>query len=117
MVITVTGIIELNQFSPENALTLKESTLNANCGFNVTEDCIYLSDIDNTHKFIEEYSLYAAKLLPAGHKVLTFKCSGETISDRRDIIIEDNRVFIQYYSLAPAEREEYKGDRSNDAEV
>jgi hypothetical protein len=109
--ISVTGTIELKPFTPENAEALKNQTKTSGCGFNVTDDCIYLGDIDNTHRFIENYCLYVASLLPEGHEPLTFKCKGETVDDVRDLIIEDKRVYIQYYVLEKhGEREEYKGE-------
>ena len=109
-VISVKGTIELNQLTQENAQALKEQTISSGSGFNVTDDCIYLSDIDNRHRFLENYCLFLASLLPEGHVQLTFACHGETVTDRRDLIIEGKRVFIQYYSLEKAEREEYKGE-------
>ena len=108
-IISVFGTIELSQFTPENAGALKEQTLSSGCGFNVTDDCIYLSDIDNRHKFLENYCLFIASLLPEGHAPITFACQGDIVAERRDLVIEDKRVYIQYYTLAKAEREEYLG--------
>lgn len=111
--ITVTGEILSSYILPEAYDTLLQNSkaLIDKGLFNILPDGIYISDdIDNRDDFIERYALYISSIALPDIPDIIWKCSGETIADRRDIIIKHKKVFIQEYALTPDQIYEYTGD-------
>jgi len=105
---TFTGDLQID-FLTENQLNvleeyiLKHSVLSEVARVDRLSAVIYFSgDIDNTGNIVEELLLKIAPYAPADFEAVIVS-KGDDISDRRDLIIKENWLFVKVYELVSSE--------------
>lgn len=106
--INLKGTIELGNCLPNDAYTIKEvlkSALQEGLeGVTIEEDVIFInSTFNNDNLFAENLAVLVSSKLPIGHEDLILECIGDNLSDRYDIVIKSNKVYIQEYEFVPGE--------------
>lgn len=107
-VVTVKGTIELSGCLKEDNLIIRGAVLKSGVDATVEEDVIFFnSTFDNENKFVESLASMVAHKLPLGHEDIVLGVEGETIDDKYDVVIKQNKVYLRYYELVPGELEVY----------
>jgi len=107
-VINLKGTIELSNCIPTDQEAIK-NILRETCesgldGVTIEEDVIFLdATFNNENSFAESLANIISSKLRIGHEDITLECTGESLSDRYDIVIRQNKVYIQEYDLVPGE--------------
>ena len=107
-VINVNATIDLTNCINEHKESVKEIIKQSGIDATIQEDFIFLDNmINNENEFVESLASFVANKLPIGHDDLVFSCIGEDVASRYDVIVKQNKVYLQYYNLVPGEIEPY----------
>lgn len=107
-IVNVKGTLELSNCINSDIDEIVKVVNDSNINATIEDDVIFFDNtFDNSQNFAESFALFVAHKLPIGHEEMRLVVVGETIVDRYDIIIRNNKVLLQYYDLIPGDIEEY----------